>query len=108
MSMEKIRYTVTANLASKDVLPEYLDWLKGGHAQALITAGALSAEISIIDVEEGENPRLEASYLFPSREVLQAYMDGPALLLREDGKTRWMDTGKIVFSRRFAVVAFEL
>jgi hypothetical protein len=104
----KVRYTVTANVINKDTLVEYINWLKSGHAQALITAGALSAEISVVDVEEGASPVVEATYVFNSREDLQAYFDGPALALREDGKTRWIDTGKIAFSRRISSIDFSI
>jgi hypothetical protein len=104
----KVRYTVTANVGNKDILVEYIAWLKSGHAQALITAGAVSAEISIVDVEDGASPVVEATYVFNSREDLQAYFDGPALALREDGKTRWIDTGKVLFSRRIATIDFAI
>jgi hypothetical protein len=105
--MSKVRYTVTGTLREAEVLPEYLAWLKGGHAQALVAAGALSAEVNVLEVEAGESTKVEATYVFPSRESLQAYFDGPAAELREDGKVRWMDTGKISFSRRIAVIDFE-
>lgn len=105
--MTKVRYTVTGTLASKDTLSEYVDWLKGGHIQALVAAGALSAEVDVLETEENENVKVEATYVFPSRESLQAYFDGPAAELREDGKVRWVDTGKISFSRKIAAIQFE-
>lgn len=105
--MTKVRYTVTASLVSKYTLPEYVDWLKSGHVQALVTAGALSAEVNTLEVESDEQTKVEATYVFPSRESLQRYFDGPAALLREDGKTRWIDTGKVTFSRKIATVDFE-
>eukprot|EP01032_Pedospumella_encystans_P011093 gene11093-12926_t len=106
--MAQVRYTVTASMATQEILVEYIAWLKAGHAQALIDAGALSAEVNVIDTEEGEGIKAEATYVFPSQESLQAYMDGPALALREDGKTRWIDTGKISFARRIAKINFVL
>jgi len=106
--MTQVRYTVTASMASQEILVEYIAWLKAGHAQALIDAGALSAEVNVIDTEESEGVKAEATYVFPSQESLQAYMDGPALVLREDGKTRWIDTGKISFTRRIAKINFVL
>lgn len=105
---KQVRYTVTAVINKPEVLPEYIAWLNAGHAQALIDAGALSAEVSVLEVAENEEIKAEASYVFPSREVLQAYFDGPAQLLREDGKVRWMDTGKISFSRRIATIELAL
>ncbi len=102
----KIRYTVMATIANKDVVPEYIQWLQNGHVQALVDAGALSAEISQVDTAEGDDFKVESTFIFPSREVLQSYMDGPALALREDGKTRWIDTAKVAFARKFAEVKF--
>jgi hypothetical protein len=104
--MAKVRYTVTANVASKDTLGEFLEWLQGGHVQELVKAGALSAEVDVVESDSGATVA-ETTYIFPSREALQAYFDGPAAALREDGKVRWIDTGKISFSRRIATIAFE-
>lgn len=99
MPAGQVKYTVYATVINSDVLKEYVDWLESGHAQALVDAGALSYEIKVLDVAEGESPKVEAAYIFPSKEVLDAYFEGPALLLREDGKTRWIDTEKVSFSR---------
>lgn len=106
--MTKVRYTVTANIGTKEVVEEYLEWLKAGHVQALIDAGALSAEINVVETEPTEGKKVDATYVFSSREALQAYFDGPAAALREDGKVRWMDTGKINFSRRIATIDFVI
>lgn len=105
---KQVRYTVTATMSNPNVLPEYIAWLNAGHAQALIDAGALSAEVNVLESAENEDIAAEATYVFPSRESLQAYFDGPAQLLREDGKVRWMDTGKIRFSRRIATIEIIL
>ena len=73
--------------------------------QALIDAGALSGEI---DVVESDAIKVEVHYVFPTRAALQSYFDGPALLLREDGKTRFIDTNKVVFSRSIATIEYTL
>ena len=106
--MTKVRYTVICSIAQAETLPEFLAWLKGGHAQALIDAGALSAEVSVLETEANEGIVVDAAYVFPSRESLQAYFDGPAAELRVDGKTRWIDTGKVSFSRKIGAIDFEL
>lgn len=105
MSAGQVRYTVYAAIQTQEVLKEFVDWLKGGHMQALIDAGALSGEIAIV---ESDTIKVEVHYIFPSRSVLQAYFDGPALLLREDGKTRFIDTNKVVFSRSIATIEHTL
>jgi hypothetical protein len=105
---QRVKYTVFATIRSKEVVTEYIEWLNAGHAQALIDLGALSAEVVIVETEEGEDFKVEASYIYPSREALQAYFDGPAATLRVDGKTRWMDTGKITFARSVSTIQFSL
>ena len=62
----------------------------------------------MLETDGSEGIKVEATYVFPSRESLQAYFDGPALALREDGKTRWMDTGKINFARRISSIEFTI
>ena len=59
------------------------------------------------DVAEGESPRVESCYLFPSREILVAYFDGKAAVLREDMKRMFIDTGKATaVTRRIGLVSF--
>ena len=105
MSAGQVRYVVSAVIQSQEVLTEFVDWLKGGHMQALLDAGALSAEIDIV---EGDCIKVDIHYIFPDRATLQAYFDGPALLLREDGKRRFIDTNKIIFSRSIATIESTL
>ncbi len=74
----------------------------------MINGGALSGEIDILE-REGDSPiRLEATYIFDTREALQAYFDGPALALRQEGKELWIDTGKVTFERRISKIAFRI
>lgn len=101
MSVGQVRYIVSGILQNQEVLTEFLDWLKGGHIQALLDAGALSSEIDIV---ESDSIRVDIHYIFPDRATLQAYFDGPATALREDGKKRFIDTNKIVFSRSIATI----
>ena len=63
--------------------------------------------LSSIDVADGEMPRVESCYLFPSRAILVAYFDGAAAVLREDMKRTFMDTGKVTsVTRRIGLVSF--
>ncbi|CAM9107746.1 unnamed protein product, partial [Ectocarpus fasciculatus] len=88
------RYTVTATLLS-DNAPEYEAWLRGGHIQAVLSSGTVSAEMIRLDRDDGK-AAVQASYLFPSRTAFDAYCAGPALELRADGLKRFADTGKVL------------
>lgn len=81
--------------------------MKSGHVQGVIAGGATSAEVIVLDSDDG-SVKVESNYLFPSRAALQAYFDGPALALREEGKVLFIDTGKVTFQRRIGEVAFHL
>jgi hypothetical protein len=73
-------YSVRSEFSDPDTRQRYLDWLTGGHAQALITqGGALRAEVALLD-----DGSVETRYLFPSREAFAAYEAGPAIALRAD------------------------
>jgi Domain of unknown function (DUF4286) len=105
MSATPVRYTVTATLSSPSVLEEYLDWLRNGHVQAVVAGGAEVAEVCVVD--DPDKTQVDSSYVFPSREVMQAYFDGPAIALREDGKLKFVDTGKVTFARRISEIRFR-
>lgn len=81
--------------------------MKSGHVQAVVSAGASTAEVNILESDDGV-VRVESLYIFPSRAALQAYFDGPALTLREEGKVLFIDTGKVSFSRRIGEVVFSM
>ena len=59
------------------------------------------------DIDEGENPVIESSYLFPSRAALTTYFNGAAASLRAEMKEKFMDTGKVVnVERRIGTISF--
>ncbi|RYY84522.1 hypothetical protein EON63_09095 [archaeon] len=75
--------------------------------QLVVAGGARTAEVVVLESDD-QTVRVESIYLFDSRDALQAYFDGPALELREDGKKLWVDTGKISFARRVGEVVFSM
>jgi hypothetical protein len=98
-------------------MDEYLGWLKGGHVQALIDeGGALSGEVVLLDstsatatcTSEGVS-RVASNYIFPTREVLDAYAGGEvAARLRGEGVSMFVDTQKVVsFERLVGPVVFQ-
>jgi len=80
--------------------------LRYGHVQSVVEGGAESAEVNILESDDG-SVIVESTYIFPSRDVLQAYFDGPAIPLREEGKRLFVDTAKVTFSRRIGEIVFR-
>ncbi len=102
--MPKLFYAVTATIGDAALRDEYVGWLTGGHIEAVIAGGAESARLVVLD---GDGPaRVETQYVFPSRDVFEAYQAGPAVPLREDGVRRFGGRG-VVFERRIGEVAAE-
>ena len=103
-----IRYVVRATLHDPIHLEEYLAWLTdGGHVTEVLSKGkASSGEVVVLDVGDGA-VMVESSYIFPSRSVFDSYMAGPALELRKDGVSRFVDTGKCVFTRTIGEIRFS-
>lgn len=71
----------------------------------MIAGGALTAEINLM---ESDSIQVESVYTFASRQSLQEYFDGPAIPLRDDGKKKFIDTGKVSFTRRIGEILFTL
>ena len=79
-------YIVRAEFRDADVVERYIAWLRGGHIQGVIAAGAASGAI----VRPDGAPRVvEAHYRFASRAAFDTYVAGPAEALRREGK-EWM------------------
>lgn len=78
-------YTVRSEFPDDENRQRYLDWLCGGHAEALITAGgAVRAEVAALD-----DGSVETRYLFASREAFAIYEAGAAIKLRADGVAKF-------------------
>ena len=79
-------YIVRAEFRDAEVVERYIAWLRGGHIQGVIAAGAASGAV----VRPDDAPQVvEAHYRFASREAFDAYVAGPAEALRREGK-EWM------------------
>lgn len=108
-------YTVTATIPASDpasgasTAREFIDWLTGGHTAEVIEGGATSATVITLDPDPDEQSppmRIETRYRFPSRAAFDAYEAGPAIPLREDGRSRF--GGRVAFERRVGEAIQEL
>lgn len=96
--MGSVVYTVTAILPDEALREAYIAWLKGGHVEAVIDAGADSA--LIVRVEEPADPIVvRTRYFFMSRGILDRYLADHAPGLRAEGLRRFGPETGVRFSR---------
>lgn len=103
----QLEYTVTAQLPSRTVFDEYVDWLVGGHAQMVMEAGALSARVVIPFTDDG-TMLVRCSYIFQSRAAFDRYVRERAPRLRQEGLERFPASTGIVFLRETADVRISI
>jgi len=105
-SDKAIRYSVTTTIGSAEgLVDEYVAWLKDGHVQAVVAAGATNAEVLVLEQASGEPVKTVSTYVFPSRAAFDSYVEKTAPALREDGLKRF--GGKDVsFSRTIGTCVF--
>lgn len=89
-----LAYTVTGDFDDAAVADAWVAWLGGGHVQAVLAAGALSAEV--LRLSPG---RVEVRYRFADRAAFETYEAGPAVALRAEGVARFPPSGGLRLSR---------
>ncbi len=104
-------YAVTAACPTGAIAAEYLDWLTGGgHLQAVIDAGALTARAIRLDPPPNAPPtpvRIVSLYTFASRNAFDQYERDHAPRLRAEGLEKFGDSG-IAFTRETGEVIADL
>jgi hypothetical protein len=103
--MPRVAYTVTATFSDRATADEFIGWLQGGHAAAVIAGGAESAMIVRHDPDPaGPAARVEVRYLFPSRFAFDHYIQAHAPALRAEGLARFGPQQGVTFSRQLGTV----
>jgi len=74
-------YVVRAELDDPELAARFRRWLVEGHMAEVCRAGAVSAELVLVDAPV---PTFEARYVFPSREAFAAYERDHAPRLRAE------------------------
>lgn len=102
-----VAYTVTATLPDERTLAAYLDWLRSGHVQAVLAAGALEARIVQL-IEPARPLRVQTRYVFASRAAFEAYERERAPALRAEGLARFGPAAGVAFTRELGeIVPFD-
>ena len=96
-----VSYTLQVSFEDADVAEEWIDWMRGGHMQALLDHGADRAElVRWTDLEAAEGIiRMTARYRFPDRETFDTYLREYAEVLRSDGMKRFPPSRGIIYTR---------
>jgi hypothetical protein len=81
-------YTVSVAFDSAEVAEEWLAWLRGGHLEEVLAAGAQDAELVEL-VTPPPQRRFEVRYHFANAEAFAAYERDHAPRLRADGLARF-------------------
>lgn len=96
----RICYQVTATLPDEPTAASYIQWLQGGHVQAVIDGGADRGVVVRLDQDSlGDAPRVQTVYEFPTRAAYDRYVETAAPALREDGIKRFGNVAGVSFSR---------
>lgn len=104
--MRRICYTVTATLPDENLAREYVDWLVGGHVQAVLAGGAIEARV--VCLESGSGPvQVESAYLFPDRPAYESYVSVHAPRLRAEGLAMFGSVPGVAFARRVGTVRYS-
>ncbi len=105
--MTEIAYSVTARCPSQDVARAFIDWLAGGHAQAVLRGGATRATIAA-SVEPEDPHRVEVRYMFPDQAAFETYVERHAPALRAEGIERFGPASGVEFSRTIGRVEAQI
>ncbi len=101
--MPAIAYTVAAILPDEPTAGEYVEWLKDGHIDQVVEAGAHAA--MVVRVTDPASPiRVESRYVFSNRDLFEAYVRQHAPGLRAAGLRRFPPERGIRFERSVAEV----
>jgi hypothetical protein len=104
--MPLISYSVLATLPDSDTARSFLDWLTGGHVQAVIAGGARTARVIGVHTD-GSTHKVEISYTFADQAAFDRYEQVHAPALRADGAARFGTIPGVSFERRVGSVIFQ-
>jgi PhnB protein len=100
-NINMMRYSVTATLDTKETFSEYCEWLNNEHIPAVISGGALTSELSIVDNEN--DYQVNTLYTFLNSEMMSHYLTeiAPNLTSLQTCVTKFYETKKVLNFKRF-------
>lgn len=103
-----LAYSVIADFDAPPVAAEWLDWLTGGHLQAVLDGGARSAEVIRLEPTSSAPLRFEVRYHFADLAAFQRYEQTAAPALRADGLARFPPSRGVRLQRTLGEVLARL
>lgn len=109
MSKGKVAYTVICTIKDPAKAAAWVEWLKDGHMDDVISGGAVCAELVRRDSDESEakdngETTYEVRYIFPDRKTFAAYIKNHAPALREEGLAKFPPGDGFIYSRTVGTV----
>lgn len=101
-------YTVIGDFEDAAVAGEWIDWLRGGHVQAVLDGGATSAEVVRLEPTAAAPLRVEVRYRFADHAAFQRYERDAAPALRADGLARFPPSRGVRLTRVLGEVVARL
>lgn len=105
MTTSMLAYTVRAEFDDAAVREEWIRWLRDGHLAEVRAAGALDAEVVMLD---GDPTACEARYHFSSREAFAAYERDHAPRLRAAGLAVFPPERGVRYARSIGVTVIAM
>ncbi len=78
-------YVVRTAIRDANVFDGFVRWLRERHLDDVCAAGAVNAELVVLDTEVGDPMVVEARYRFESRDAFRVYERDHAPRLRTEG-----------------------
>jgi len=96
--MAAIAYTVVATLPSSQMRDAYIAWLQQGHIDEVVAGGAESG--AVVSITEPKEPfRVEARYVFRTRDAYDRYIQAVSPGLRAKGLALFPPESGVRFER---------
>ena len=99
-----IAYTVACNFNEPLVAEEWIAWLREEHLAQVIAAGALDAEVILVEHTAGSSGRCEVRYHFADRKSFALYERDHATRLRAEGLKRFPPERGLSYERSLGEV----
>lgn len=96
--MAAIAYTVQATLPTSQMRDAYVAWLQQGHIDEVVAGGAESGSVVVI-TEPADPIRVQARYIFRTRDAYDRYIQAVAPGLRAKGLALFPPESGIRFER---------
>lgn len=101
--MAAVAYTVIATFPDEQTRQAYIAWLRDGHVDAVIRAGAHTGSILVI-TEPATPLEVHTRYIFSNADTLDRYLEHHAPALRADGLRHFGPESGVTMRRQIGTI----